>query len=332
LSETIQLLPAQITFLQGAIPGYRVDQWQHSIAGYAGSDRRFVRVQPPAGAGFILIIWDSADKDWDRFLALQRDFAAHSTLLPGVFASDPQHGLILEEDLGAETLKAVVTQTPGSAELWYQRVMDALVGWHDLVRIESPTLNARRMDEEMFLWETSYFMQHCVTEFCGQERLLDQTWEDERRQLAREASRLTPACMHRDFQSENIMIHQNQIRFIDFQGARLGPVEYDLASLLFDPYTTVLDSAMVYRLLTYYQTQSGRRFDRADFHRAAMQRLMQALGAFGNLSIHRGKRWYQAFIPIALSRLEGVCRQESAYPAITAVVRGCLASVADFQA
>jgi len=42
--------------------------------------------------------------------------------------------------------------------------------------------------------------------------------------------------MHRDFQSKNLMIKNEQIFVIDFQGARLGPPSYDLASLLFDPY------------------------------------------------------------------------------------------------
>jgi aminoglycoside/choline kinase family phosphotransferase len=329
--QTHKLTPAQKAFLGKHIPRYVPGDWSHSVAGFAGSERKFLRIQRPGVGSFdsyVLIIWDSADNDWDRFLDIQKDFAPHTTLLPRIYASDPKHGLILEEDLGADTLKAVLA-LPGEADTWYRRVIDALVEWHALDPTHSATIRARAMDEEMFLWETDYFALHCVTEYCGRERMLTPDWQSERLRLAREVRGLAQVCMHRDFQSENIMIVGDRIRFIDFQGSRLGPAEYDLASLLFDPYCAVLDSDAVNRLMACYRERSGRPVTTASFHQAAMQRLMQALGAFGNLSIHKGKEWYRAYIPRALKRLSEICEQEPSYPAIHAVVRECLKSVSD---
>jgi hypothetical protein len=107
------------------------------------------------------------------------------------------------------------------------------------------------------------------------------------RDLESVADRLagTPQVLvHRDLQSSNILWHEGGPVFVDFQGMRLGPAAYDLASLLCDPYV-MLPVRTQSRLLEYYARRTGCPEQVVDvFWSAAIQRLAQALGAFGRLS------------------------------------------------
>jgi aminoglycoside/choline kinase family phosphotransferase len=182
------------------------------------------------------------------------------------------------------------------------------------------------MDTDTFLWESDYFAQHCVTKFFAKEELLTSAWEEERKRMAARAAGFPKVNMHRDFQSENIMIRRGRVRFIDFQGARLGPAHYDAASLIFDPYIDQLGPGSVEGLINYYLAKKGASSDsdKNDFYVCAAQRLMQALGAYGNLSIHKGKPQYRQFIPIAIERLAYVFNNFLPdYPAMRELVNGC---------
>ncbi|MBN1575423.1 MAG: phosphotransferase [Chitinispirillaceae bacterium] len=327
MSETVTLTPAQIDFLKRTLPGFETSDGSVELAGRAGSQRYFVRV-PQGSASAILIVWDSRDEDWGRFLSIGRDLTSTMGLLPGILADDPRHGLILEEDLGDMTLKRYCDNRPvdhQSIIAVYRQALDALGIWQSPQVATHPVIAARVMDEETFVWETAYFARYCVTDYCGCEVMLDSAWERERKDLARTCAAFPGSAIHRDFQSENVMLHKERIRFVDFQGARLGPPEYDVASLLFDPYSERVDEAMRDDLYGYYCRMSGRRQYECGrrLYLCAAQRLMQALGAYGNLSLHKGKEWYREFIPVALERLGEVMGKLDGFPAIKAIVKKC---------
>jgi len=115
--------------------------------------------------------------------------------------------------------------------------------------------------------------------------------------------------MHRDMQSRNIMIFQNKFYFIDFQGGRIGPIQYDLASLLIDPYTDMPVSVQSY-LLDYciekYTRGTGADPEqfRKGFDCCRITRNLQILGAFGFLSRVKGKTYFENYIPAALNTLK----------------------------
>jgi aminoglycoside/choline kinase family phosphotransferase len=318
------LTPAQIEFLRNSIPSFSSEDWEIELAGRAASQRCFYRVHSHSSS-YILMVWDSRDEDWPRFLGIQSDLSHCISFLPGIFTHDTRHGLILEEDLGSVTLKNFSRiNCKEDVVKAYRNVLDALCVWQSIDKAASGFISARSMDLETFLWETSYFARFCVKDFCGCENLLDSAWELERARLAGEAVSLEKTYIHRDFQSENVMIHNGKVRFVDFQGARLGPPQYDTASLLFDPYIGILDDKLIDELFKYYSDKTGGGKDgyRA-FYICAAQRLMQALGAYGNLSIHKGKDWYREYIPIALIRLQNVLESLGDFPAILKVVFSC---------
>lgn len=326
-TEHIEISPAQHSFLSEAIDSFSTETWAIELAGRAGSQRYFLRVSR-GDTSFILIVWDSKDEDWQRFLHIGRNRVASNGLLPEIYRDDARHGLILEEDLGSVTLKRYCNATQRGRydiERIYQATLDALIAWQTSPMGANPVVAARSMDRKLLLWETAYFARFCVTDYCACESLLTPLWEEERLRLARTAASLPRVVMHRDFQSENVMVHKGTIRFVDFQGARLGPAEYDLASLLFDPYCLWVDDAMRSELLQYYR----RKVPENETSHAALtvcgaQRLMQALGAYGNLSLHKGKEWYSAFIPFALERLAAILTQSGEFPAMAAVALACL--------
>jgi aminoglycoside/choline kinase family phosphotransferase len=117
--------------------------------------------------------------------------------------------------------------------------------------------------------------------------------------------------VHRDFQSQNIIIQTGQAKLIDFQGMRPGLAEYDLASLLFDPYVE-LSGPERSELISYYRqkrTDNGRTVDEQfeeTLQLCAMQRLMQALGAYGFLGLVRGHEHFLRYVPKAMCSLRGI--------------------------
>ncbi|MDD5674256.1 MAG: phosphotransferase [Chitinivibrionales bacterium] len=322
--------PAQKEFLIESFPEINPDSWEYESAGRAASDRYFIRVRH-AGESYIMIVWDSHDPDWDRFLALQRDLAIYTDVLPPVNFADEKRGLILEKDCGTQTLKLAAAQSEAALGAAYRQAIGALTRWHAIPLSASEVLMGRRMDEAMFLWESDYFATHCVTEFFGQDKLLGDGWQQERYKIAREAENFPVICLHRDFQSENIMIQDRRVWFVDYQGARGGPAGYDLASLLFDPYNPAFTSATIRELFDYYQSISPAPITNREFMICAAQRLMQALGAFSNLSIHKRKEWYRAFIPRALVRLNDVVSFLGEFKHLGEIVSGCWRLLASGQ-
>ena len=134
--------------------------------------------------------------------------------------------------------------------------------------------------------------------------------------------------IHRDFQCQNIMIHAGVPRFIDYQGARMAPPAYDIASVLWDPYYR-LDDGVRERLLAYYvgemKNDAFTAFDEAAFTPSViacrLQRHMQALGAYGFLTEVKGKTHFLKHVPEALRLLKAEAaeaRQE--YPELARLV------------
>jgi aminoglycoside/choline kinase family phosphotransferase len=318
-------------FCKQHIPSFTEERWQVSVAGKAGSDRSFLRISPVDGKGqsFILVIWESQDKDWECFYQIYKQVSQSLSLLPEIYASDKTHGLILEEDCGTQTLKDFCDDgtPPERMDEMYKKVIDTLIVWQNIEIKEDSAIASRTLDKDMLLWETDYFATHCVSDYFGLDALLIPEWESERNRLADSVAGLPLVCLHRDFQSENIMVQKDILKFVDYQGARLGPAEYDTASLLFDPYVSILTDTMRYQLLDYYIAHSGRQVTYHTLRITALQRLTQALGAYGNLSIHKGKEHYKKYIPFALKHLSSIMEHEKDYPCLNKIVAECLKRV-----
>jgi len=133
--------------------------------------------------------------------------------------------------------------------------------------------------------------------------------------------------IHRDVQSRNIMVRDQRFYVIDFQGARRGPIQYDLASLLIDPYVE-LPPCVQEQLLTYGMQALASRLPiretafRKGYAHCAITRNLQILGAFGYLSRVKGKTGFERYIPAALKTLRASLNacSDGDYPLLTSLV------------
>jgi aminoglycoside/choline kinase family phosphotransferase len=140
--------------------------------------------------------------------------------------------------------------------------------------------------------------------------------------------------LHRDFQSRNIMIKQGKAHFIDYQAGRLGPLGYDLASLLVDPYAA-LPAGMQDGLVACYLDELTQLvpYDKEQFKKEylvlSLQRNLQILGAFAFLSHRRGKPFFQQYIKPALHSLQTNLARvpHEDYPFLNGLVEQCLTIV-----
>jgi aminoglycoside/choline kinase family phosphotransferase len=127
--------------------------------------------------------------------------------------------------------------------------------------------------------------------------------------LARCIERVRPVgFMHRDFQSRNIMVAGDRIGIIDYQGGRRGPLAYDLASLLIDPYVDLpadLQAALLADAVTALGLSGqGAQDFIAGYRYCALARNLQILGAFGFLWRIKGKAGFAGYTPAALAGLK----------------------------
>jgi hypothetical protein len=135
-----------------------------------------------------------------------------------------------------------------------------------------------------------------------------------------------PYFLHRDYQSRNLFIKDGRLRVVDFQGGRLGPLGYDLAALLIDPYMALaapweeeLFSHYV-ELLKEWVDFDPQEFQETYYH-LALCRTLQVLGAFGYLTKVKGKNHFSRSIPAAVQALRRrLAERPGEFPRLEGVV------------
>jgi len=138
-----------------------------------------------------------------------------------------------------------------------------------------------RFDASLWKWERDLFAEHCLGARFAMPMPGDVARELEKIALLLDSEPVS--LVHRDFQSENILWKDGKFAFIDFQGMRLGPAAYDLASLLYDPYAKIADEDRA-SLASIYAAKCGRPGIAKILPYAAVERLVQCLGAYGRLA------------------------------------------------
>jgi hypothetical protein len=163
-------------------------------------------------------------------------------------------------------------------------------------------------------YEADYFREAFLYHYLGLKREWPEL-EPPFVHLAQTASRAdNNLFLHRDFQSRNIMVSKEKIGIIDWQGGRLGPLGYDLASLLIDPYAGLSSGQrhQIYHgyldLVKAHNNEWVGPFERS-FPYLAIQRNLQILGAFSYLATMMHKKHFEAYIPAALKTLHELLYQ-----------------------
>jgi aminoglycoside/choline kinase family phosphotransferase len=293
-----------------------------------GSDRRYFRLHFNGGSkpSLILMTYTLARPDNPRFVPATLRLERLGVRVPHIMAHDTDNLCVWLEDLGADDLHGFRQESWEVRQPLYRSALTEAAKLHqvDAAKLSADDLEEMELcfDEKLYEWEQGYFLKHFVSGILGRDTTEAQyaPAHEALRELREHLATLPRGLVHRDFQSQNVIIRNGGAWLIDYQGVRPGLAEYDLASLLLDPYVD-LSEAERDDLLQWYAQHTGRSFPemRQTYFLCAAQRLMQALGAYGNLSRNLGKPQFEAHIPVAVSRLHQVCQQHPSLQPLTAL-------------
>ncbi len=282
------------------------------------STRRYYRVGVEGGTR-ILMRTEPFPKEGMAypFLEVQAHLAKAGIDVPAVLDVDSSKGFVLLEDLGDVTLLRRL-QDVSSADVerhLYETAIDSIVAlhWGASPPRRSAVIQGQRLrfDHEKLMWEVNFTIEHFYEGYL--KRAITQT---DRRVLVEGFSEICgilagqpTVFTHRDYHSRNIMVYpakgaaRDRFVMIDFQDARMGPQQYDLASLLRDSYYQ-LEETQIDRLIDYYvarwEAASREKLDQSRFRfifdLMSVQRNFKAIGSFASFQNHRGDPGYLKYI------------------------------------
>jgi aminoglycoside/choline kinase family phosphotransferase len=281
-----------------------------------GSDRTFYRIQCSPKQALILVKYNQEREENRHYVTIANFLAEHGVCAPQIYFHDPDEGLIWLEDLGERDLYSYREESWLLRREFYESALDQIAILHALpesVRVKMKQHLPAEFNSELYLWEQNYFFENCLGRYfkIDKAKLTGLATLPALRKIADRLASFPRVLVHRDFQSQNILIRNSQAYLIDFQGMRPGLAEYDLASLLYDPYVDISEIERV-ELISYYRTRqlehgitNNSAFD-LKLRLCAMQRLMQALGAYGFLGLVKDHKHFLKHIPAAMKSLQRI--------------------------
>jgi N-acetylmuramate 1-kinase len=239
---TLELLPSRRLADEARDRGASLTE-ARPLAG-DGSDRRFFRL--PGDPSLVLLYHPQPPgpeiTENDSYYLIGRHLKARGAPVPEIHVYCREEGWMLLEDVGDLSLEAVVAGAPSDPDIlaWYRRALEILVaqqlegkqGFNPAWCFDTPAVTRPFLLER----ECRYFVWAFLQGYLGLEIDEADLAPDFERLVAGIRPEESPYFLHRDFQSRNLFVQGERLRVLDFQGGRLGPLGYDLAALLIDPY------------------------------------------------------------------------------------------------
>jgi aminoglycoside/choline kinase family phosphotransferase len=276
---------------------YRLSNNQHSI---------IVMDNPP--------VEENAEKENMSYLKIGKHLLNRGIPVPFIYKHDLERGWFIMEDLGDNNLQQAAL-TPSNLIGIYKKVVELLVEMQLEGRggFDSDwCYQTKRYDGfTMKKFESDYFSTYFLRGMLELKQDLSELKSSFKHLVQRASIADSDFFLHRDFQSRNLIIKDDKIRIIDWQGGRLGPLQYDLASLLIDPYVGLKNNHREILYDYYLKFIEGRIPGISDsftryYPYLAVQRNLQILGAFSYLGKIQGKKGFLSYIPPALQSLDGL--------------------------
>jgi aminoglycoside/choline kinase family phosphotransferase len=285
----------------------------HTAIPASGGDRQYYRLQTSIGN---LIAANSSNlPETNTFLAFSNTFAALNLPVPKILAISEAKEWYIQSDAGSDCLLDTVLREGISENVksLYQQAVKALpkfqINGHATIDYNL-CLVAKQFDAGMALFDLNYFMQYYIsqTNIVYNEALL----QEEFKAISQSIGGIKPQYfMYRDLQGRNIMVDNNVLTFIDYQGGMQGPLQYDLASLLWQA-KAQLPADLKQELLEIYFEQANalceNNLDKNNFlenyYNIVMMRLLQVLGAYGRRGLIEGKQHFISSIPAGLQNVK----------------------------
>ncbi len=299
----------------------------------AGSNREYFRLY---GSKTVIGVYGNSPEENNAFIYLSSFFRKAGLPVPEVYIYSPGKTCYLQEDLGDTLLFEAIRSgresghfTPQEKEV-LRKAMELLpaiqfadtAGELDYTQCYPlPSFNKRSI-----FWDLNYF-KYCflkATDIEFSEDKLEDDFENLSGYLLKDT---TDTFMYRDFQSRNIMLKENHLFLIDFQGGRKGPIQYDVASFVWQAkgnYPEDLREELVKCYLNkvqHYLPVNETKF-KEQLRHFVLFRMLQVLGAYGFRGFFERKPHFIQSIPFALDNLRTLLETDfPGYPYLCSLVR-----------
>ena len=296
-------------WLGACLPGAAFDI---APASADASFRRYFRITLPQRS---LIAMDAPppQEDCRPFVKVARLLRGAGVNAPEVIDKDLERGFLLLSDLGSTTYLAALDRD--SAVPLYRDARAALIRMQlSVPAADLPRYDRALLQRELDLFPDWYAARHVERAWTERERA---QWQDSCAALLANNLAQPSAFVHRDYQSRNLMVCDDNPGVLDFQDAVRGPLTYDLVSLLKDAYIQWDEEFVLDQVARYWD--DARRAglavpaDFAEFYRdfewMGVQRQLKVLGIFARLFHRDGKSAYLADMPRVASGLRTACER-----------------------
>ena len=325
--NSLALLKAQFEKITGIVPVSCV------LLPQTASNRKYYRMSSEKVS--FIGAFNPDVKENRAFVSFSHTFASLGLKVPEVLSVSDDYTTYLQTDIGDETLFSFLQKKraqvfPASVIEKYKQVLSELPRFQKLggEHIDfSKSYPRAAFDKQSMMWDLNYFKYYFLklSGVAFDEQLLENDYTVFVDYLLSEKS---DYFLYRDFQSRNIMLKNNEIYFIDYQGGRKGPLQYDVASLLYDAKADIPEEIRK-ELLDYYLDRLAEYVDIdrkafvEKFYAFVLIRIMQAMGAYGYRGFYEKKTHFLQSIPYALKNLKTVmekCRLPREISHLTSVL------------
>ncbi|MCF8241529.1 MAG: phosphotransferase [Melioribacteraceae bacterium] len=300
----------------------------------SGSDRIYYRMR--SRNNLAIGAFNPDVRENNAFIKLTEHFLNYKLNVPQIYEAEEDYYLL--EDLGDTTLYSLIEKySPGE-------FTDSLKNYYHTVIADLPKFQIETsadldfdlcyprsaFDEQSISWDLNYFKYYFLklTGIKFDEQHLENDFNNLKHFLI---SARSDFFIYRDFQSRNIMIKDDHLYYIDYQGGRKGPLQYDIASLLFDAKANIPQSFRE-ELLELYVQNINKLISYPDydfkkyFYAFVLIRIMQAMGAYGFRGFYEKKSHFLKSIPHAIENLKLVLSKID-QPENIPHLRECLESI-----
>ena len=277
------------------------------------SFRRYFRVYHDGGQHIVMDA-PPEKENIEPFLRIAGLFAAVPLHVPQIYQQNTAKGFLLLEDLGSASL--LDSLNPGNAGRLYRQALDSLFKLQTGIDIHAcglPSYDAALLSREIDIFQ-DWFLEKLLSV-----SLPIGILHDLRQILIDSALAQPQVCVHRDYHSRNLMVLDNDsLGIIDFQDALIGPVSYDVVSLLRDCYISWPETRVEQWAYDYYLKLAQAGLVDADFSLfqrwfdlMGLQRHLKAVGIFARLHLRDNKSAYLADIPRTMAYITNICERYS---------------------
>lgn len=281
-----------------------------ALAGDA-SFRRYYRIEHN---NLTKIVMDAppSHESLDAFIYVSKLLKDAGINTPTIYNVNKDLGFITLDDFGDKLLLNELTAE--NTDYLYAKAIDSIITLQNSSTENLPNFNTKYVLQELELFNTWFLQKYLGLQLSPKEQIMI---ADCFNFLAAEIKRQPQAFIHRDFHSRNLMIlDNNELGVIDFQDAMVGPLTYDLASLIKDCYIKLPDDCLLRLMSMFYEKKDlARHWSFNEFKSAVdicgMQRHMKVLGIFCRLSFRDNKHGYLKDLPLTLEYVMEVLQTQN---------------------